>query len=69
MVKLTGVNEVIVGAGLSTSRLIAVPLALVADPFSTTTGSKAPVVSCAAGTRAVSCVALTYVVASATVPT
>ena len=67
--KPTGVNETMAGAGLSTSRLTVAPLALVAEPFRTTTGINAPEVSCAAGTIAVSCVVPTYVVASATVPT
>ncbi len=48
--------EVITGAGLSTSRLTVELLLL---PFVTATGNCAPFVSCAAGTIAVNCVALT----------
>jgi len=58
--------EVMTGAGLSTSRLIAVELLA---PFETTTGCSAPLASCVAGSAAVSCVALTKVVASTTPPT
>lgn len=48
--------EVMTGAGLSISRLI---VELLTVPFATATGSSAPFVSWAAGTVAVSCVALT----------
>ena len=56
---LVGDTDVIVGAGLSTSRLIAVPEPLFADPFDTTTCICAPLVSWLAGTVTVSCVLLT----------
>jgi hypothetical protein len=42
---LVGVNDVIVGAGLSTSRLIVVPELLLNDPFATTTDISAPLVN------------------------
>lgn len=56
---LVGDTEVIVGAGLSTSRLIGAPDPLLNDPFSTTTDSSAPLTSWLAGTVAVNCVLLT----------
>jgi hypothetical protein len=57
---LVGDMDVIVGAGLSTSRLIAVPVPepLLDDPFITTTCISAPLANWPAGTVAVSCVAL-----------
>jgi hypothetical protein len=49
----------IAGLGLSTSRFTGVPEALVRLPFSATIGIRTPCASCAAGTDAVTCVALT----------
>jgi hypothetical protein len=59
-------SDVIVGAGLSTSRSTGVLTLL---PFETSTASSAPFVSWVAGTVAVRLVALTYAVASAVPPT
>jgi hypothetical protein len=56
---LVGDTEVIVGGGLSTSRLIGAPDPMLNDPFSTTTDSSAPLTSWLAGTVAVNCVLLT----------
>jgi hypothetical protein len=56
---LVGDMDVTVGAGLSTSNLIGVPVPLLKDPFKTVTGKSAPLASWAAGTVAVSWVALT----------
>jgi len=65
---LAGEIDVIVGAGLSTSRWTVVP-ELPVVPFTTVTASSAPLLIWLAGTVAVSWVALTYVVASAVPPT
>jgi hypothetical protein len=56
---LVGDMDVIVGAGLSTSRLITVPKPLLDDPFITTTCISAPLANWPAGTVAVSCVLFT----------
>lgn len=56
---VVGDNDVIVGAGLSTSRLAAVPDPLLNAPLNTTTGISAPLTSWVAGTVVVNCVALT----------
>jgi hypothetical protein len=56
---LAGDTDVIVGAGLSTSRFIAVPEALLDDPFDTITDISAPLANWLAGTVAVSCVLFT----------
>jgi hypothetical protein len=56
---LVGYIDVTVGAGLSTSNLIGVAVPLLDDPFKTTTDKSAPLANWAAGTVAVSWVALT----------
>ena len=66
---LVGDTDARVGAGLSTSRLVAVADPLLYDPFKTATGTCAPLTNCEAGTIAVSCVALPKVVASSALPT
>jgi hypothetical protein len=63
-----GELDAITGDGLSTSRLIGVPAAVLTVPLSTVTASCAPLASCVVGTVAVSWVLLTYVVASAAPP-
>ena len=56
---VVGVNDVIVGTGLSTSRLVVAPAPLLNAPLDTTTGISAPLASWVAGTVTVNCVALT----------
>jgi hypothetical protein len=56
---LVGDKDAIVGAGLSTSKLVEVPDPLLNAPLNTTTGISAPLASWVAGTGAVNCVALT----------
>jgi hypothetical protein len=59
LTKLAGTTDAIVGAGLSTSRFTAAPVALVAPPpLSAMTGNKAPLASWDAGTVAETCVLL-----------
>ena len=64
-----GTNCVMVGWGLSISRLITALEALLALPLSAMTGSRAPWTSWLAATEAVTWVELTKVVASTTLPT
>jgi hypothetical protein len=62
---LLGDTDDIVGEGLFTVRLMGVPDALFSDPFTTTTANWPALANCVAGTTAVTCELLTYVVAAA----